>query len=82
MPNRIPTPSIPTPAVRKSVAAQKPANYLSNIAKEGKEFGTAFKKAVQSPTTPKSYTAAKGQLAGAILQGRRYDSAGKQVKGK
>jgi hypothetical protein len=80
MPDRIPTPGIKTPAVRKSSAAQKPASYLGNVAKEVKQFGTAFNAATQKPTTPQSYVEARGQLAGAILQGRRYDSSGKQIK--
>ncbi len=82
MPNRLPTEGIPTPAVRKSAAAQKPASYAGNIAKEAKEFGAAFKTAAQTSAVNKNYIAARGQLAGAILQGRRYDPSGNQIKNK
>jgi hypothetical protein len=91
MPNRIPTPGIPTPAVRKSSAAQKPASYLGNAAKEIGEFGSAWKKAfnasadvkpganARAAAANKNQTAQMGQALGAVLQGRRYDSSGKQI---
>jgi hypothetical protein len=92
MPNRIPTPGIPTPAVRKSSSAQKPASYLGNAVKEVKQFGSAWKKAMDASgdimpganararAANKNQDAQMGQALGAVLQGRRYDSSGKQIK--
>jgi len=77
MPNRIPTPGIATPTVRKSAAAQpamKPveslgghiAGYAKNVVKE---YGDWRKN---------ENSANAGQFYGALLQGRRYDAKGKQ----
>jgi hypothetical protein len=70
MPNRIPTPGIPTPAVRKSSTAQKAAAYLDNV---GKTFRSMEDQKNAPARNPKV-----GQFYGALLQGRRYDSKGNQ----
>ena len=69
------------------------ANYIQNAAKEVKQFGSAWAKAWQASGEVGKGTDARanmlrrkqdkamGQLAGAVLQGRRYDDkTGKQVK--
>ena len=72
--------------------------YLGNIAKEAKQYGSAWGKAVGASYDAKTYPpdkrpalnakankaaakkdAAFGQLAGAVLQGRRYDNKGNQI---
>ena len=72
MPNRIPTPGIPTPAVRKSSAAHTAASYLGNVAKEFSDVRNLKNAPARNPQV--------GQFYGALLQGRRYDSSGKQIK--
>ena len=66
------------------------AGYVSNVAKEIGEFGTAWKKAYQASAdntlganararaANKNQTAQMGQALGAVLQARRYDNKGKQ----
>jgi hypothetical protein len=70
------------------------AGYVGNVAKEVGEFGGAWKKAfnasadvrpganARARAANKNQDAQMGQALGAILQGRRYDKAGKQIKGK
>lgn len=73
---------------------QKVGGYLGNIAKEGKQFGSAWHTAYEASgdyrpgAAPVARAAnikqnqAFGQLAGAIFQGRRYDDkTGAQIKG-
>ena len=66
------------------------AGYVGNVVKEVGEFGSAWKKAynASADNTPganararaanKNQTAQMGQALGAVLQGRRYNKAGKQ----
>jgi hypothetical protein len=70
-----------------------PKSYVFNVAKEVKQFGGAWLKTWQAsgevgPGTDaranmlkRKEDKAKGQLLGAVLQGRRYDDkTGKQIK--
>ena len=78
----------------KVVGVKSKKNYLSNAVKEVKEYGKAYKKADKASlsVTPganararaanKNERAQMGQALGAVLQGRRYTNAGKQIKGK
>jgi hypothetical protein len=72
-----------------------PKSYVSNVAKEVKQFGGAWLKTWQAsgevgPGTDaranmlkRKEDKAKGQLVGALLMGARYDDkTGKQVKVK
>ena len=66
------------------------SGYLSNVFKEGKQYGSAYQKASNASAgigpgaDKKAYDANQkereelGQLLGAILQGRRYSKKGKQ----
>ena len=75
-------------------AKTKSTSYLGNLGKEIKQFGSAWKKAVDASgditpgANPRAraanakYDAAMGQLLGAALQGRRYNKKGIQMKGK
>lgn len=66
--------------------------YLGNVVKEAKQFGGAWKTAFnasadvkpgasqRAAVANKAQTAAQGQLLGAVLQGRRYNDSGKQIK--
>ena len=69
------------------------ANYAQNLAKEAKQFGTAWAKAwgaggevgpgtdARANKLRKKQDDAMGQFFGAALQGRRYDDkTGKQIK--
>lgn len=68
------------------------AGYFGNAAKEVGEFGSAWKKAfnasadikpganARARSANKNQDAQMGQALGAILQGRRYDKSGKQIK--
>ena len=68
------------------------AGYFGNAAKEVSEFGSAWKKAfnasadikpganARARAANKNQDAQMGQAIGAILQGRRYDKSGKQIK--
>lgn len=70
----------------------KKVSYLDNLAKEVGQTFDAWKKSFNASAdiTPgansraraanKTYDAQKGQLFGALLQGRRYGKGGKQVK--
>jgi hypothetical protein len=70
----------------------KNISYLDNLAKELGQTASAWKKAFNTSAdiTPgansraraaqKTYDAQKGQVLGALLQGRRYGKGGKQVK--
>jgi hypothetical protein len=73
----------------------KKVSYLDNLAKEIGQTASAWKKSFNQSAdiTPganaraakanKAYDAQKGQVFGALLQGRRYDDkTGKQVKAK
>lgn len=71
--------------------ASKP-NYFQNIANEINQVYQAFKKTDEMSNTPGPGTDAQanalraladkeqGQFFGALLQGRRYDTKGKQIK--
>ena len=61
--------------------------YAFNVAKEARQYKDAWNKANDATLPPsKGKTLEKksqkelGQLAGAVFQGRRYDSSGNQVK--
>lgn len=68
------------------------AGYFGNAAKEIGDFGRAWKKADNASTdimpganararaANKNQDAQMGQALGAVLQGRRYDKSGKQIK--
>ena len=68
------------------------SNYVGNIGKELKDFARTYKAALEMGNTvgPGTDTKANqlrryqnkqmGQVFGAILQGRRYDKKGNQVK--
>jgi hypothetical protein len=68
------------------------AGYVGNVAKEVGEFGSAWKKAfnasadvrpganARARSANKNQDAQMGQALGAILQGRRYDKSGTQIK--
>ncbi len=70
----------------------KKSNYFQNVAKEINESMQAYRATDRMSSTPGPGTDARanvlrqmqdkefGQLIGAIVQGRRYDSKGKQVK--
>ena len=73
----------------------KKMSYLDNLAKEVGQTASAWKKSFNASAdiTPganararaanKNYDAQKGQIFGALLQGRRYDDkTGKQIKAK
>jgi hypothetical protein len=77
----------------KMNATYKPkGNYFTNAGKEIADFGKAWKKAFNASAdiTPganararaanKNQDAQMGQALGAVLQGRRYNKAGKQIK--
>jgi hypothetical protein len=65
------------------------AGYVGNIAKETKEFGSAWKKSfneganynpdgnAKAAKANKEYDAAKGQLLGSLV-GKRYDKNGRR----
>jgi hypothetical protein len=65
------------------------AGYVGNVAKETKELGSAWKKALnesanynpdgdaKAAKANKQYDAAKGQFLGSLV-GKRYDSKGKR----
>jgi len=67
-------------------------NYFTNAGKEIKDFGKAWKKAfnasadimpganARARAANKNQNAQMGQALGAVLQGRRYNKAGKQIK--
>ena len=54
-----------------------PAKYVANIVKEYKEWNNTM--GGPSRTGKKQQAAEAGQFWGAALQGRRYNSKGKQV---
>jgi hypothetical protein len=56
---------------------KNPVKYIGNIVKEYKEWN----KTMGGPTTAgkKQQAAEAGQFWGAVLQGRRYNTSGKQV---
>ena len=71
--------------------AAKKVSYLDNLAKEVKQTATAWQKSwnASADVTPganerarkarKTYDNQKGQLMGALVQGRRYGKGGKQT---
>ena len=71
--------------------AKKP-NYFQNVAKEINESIQAYRATSEMSNTPGPGTDARanvlrqmedkqfGQLVGAIVRGRRYDSKGKRIK--
>lgn len=72
----------------------KKTSYIGNVAKEVKQTARAASNAIDKRLNgnrplPKGMKIGKsnvkaeaGQLAGAVLQGRRYNSAGKQIVAK
>lgn len=74
--------------------AKKKTSYLGNVAKEVKQTAKSASNAVDKYLNgnralpkgikigPSNVKAEAGQLAGAILQGRRYDSKGKLITAK
>ena len=81
----------------KYMASTKPkkVSYIKNVGSALKEVGSAYQKAVNASGDIKpgadarahkanhKYDSEKGQLMGALLQGRRYDNkTGKQIKPK
>lgn len=61
--------------------------YASNVAKEAKQYKDSWSKAADKKlpmdkgmSLQRKAQQELGQLAGAVLQGRRYDSSGNQVK--
>lgn len=73
-------------------SASTVGSYLKNVGKEVKDFGRVYKAAqeMSNRVGPGTDTEANrlrnqqdkemGQVFGAILQGRRYNSKGKQIK--
>jgi len=65
--------------------ANRVQKYLKNLDKEGKDAGNAGETLRIKKGTPKGKAAAnklrneRGQMFGALLQGRRYDESGKQI---
>ena len=55
---------------------KNPLEYASNIVKEYGEWRKAQPKSKDGKAMPEA-----GQAWGALLQGRRYDSTGKQITG-
>ena len=78
----------------KVIGTKSKTNYLGNAAKEVGELGSAWKKAsnaaadimpganARARAANRNQRAQMGQALGAVLQGRRYTNAGKQIKGK
>ena len=72
--------------------AAKKTNYLQNFANEINDAYQSYRDQIQVSNTPGPGTDAKanalaaktrkevGQVLGAALQGRRYDTKGKQIK--
>ena len=72
----------------------KKVSYLDNLAKEAKQTASAWKDAWNRSADPtpgadararkanKTLDNQKGQLLGALVQGRRYGAGGAQVKDK
>jgi hypothetical protein len=66
--------------------ANKVSKYLKNLDKETTQAGNAGETLKKAKGTPKGKAAAnklrneRGQMFGALLQGRRYDEKGKQIK--
>jgi len=65
--------------------ANKVIKYLKNLDKETTQAGNAGETLKKAKGTPKGKAAAnklrneRGQMFGALLQGRRYDEKGKQI---
>jgi len=65
--------------------ANKVTKYLKNLDKETNQAGNAGETLKKAKGTPKGKAAAnklrneRGQMFGALLQGRRYDEKGKQI---
>jgi hypothetical protein len=65
--------------------ANRVQKYLKNLDKEVKDAGNAGETLRIKKGTPKGKAAAnklrneRGQMFGALLQGRRYDESGKQI---
>lgn len=65
--------------------ANKVSKYLKNLDKETTQAGNAGETLKKKKGTPKEKAAAsklrneRGQMFGALLQGRRYDENGKQI---
>jgi hypothetical protein len=63
----------------------KVKKYLKNLDKETNQAGNAGETLKKAKGTPKEKAAAnklrneRGQMFGALLQGRRYDEKGKQI---
>jgi hypothetical protein len=87
------TPGINQPTVNKvNKNNSNTSNYVGNVGKEFSDFAKTYGAAseMSNKVGPGTDAAANrlrtlqdkemGQLAGAILQGRRYDTKGKQIK--
>ena len=65
--------------------ANRVQKYLKNLDKETTQAGNAGETLKKAKGTPKGKAAAnklrneRGQMLGALLQGRRYDESGKQI---
>ena len=65
--------------------ANRVTKYLKNLDKETTQAGNAGETLKKAKGTPKGKAAAnklrneRGQMFGALLQGRRYDAQGKQI---
>mgnify|MGYP003344309160 CR=1 FL=1 len=75
----------PSSSIAKSNAGS--GGYLGNVKKEAGQYSAAWKKASNAKlpidignSLQKKAQKELGQLAGAVLQGRRYDAKGKQIK--
>jgi hypothetical protein len=55
---------------------KNPIEYISNVSKEYGEWRKAQPKSADGKAMPEA-----GQAWGALLQGRRYDTNGKQITG-
>jgi hypothetical protein len=68
------------------MAVNKVKKYLKNLDKETNQAGNAGETLRLKKGTPQEKAAAnklrneRGQMFGALLQGRRYDAQGKQIK--
>lgn len=72
------------PVNARLAAAKK---YAANVAKEASQYRDAWSKAADVKLSMEKGAALQkkaqeqlGQVAGAVLQGRRYDKSGKQIK--
>lgn len=59
MPNRIPTPGVPTPSVRKSSTAQNAATYRQQVSPAGVAKAAAANKGAMAKKYPSAYPTKK-----------------------